>query len=1188
MFTRILYTVTKPMAIGKLVSYFSPASTVTIHDAYRYSVLITLILFLQPLFNHTYYMRMIETAQQIRIGLCSLVYRKSLKLSTSSLIEITNGKIVTIISKDVMLFETMLQFINEVWIGIVQVIAMTYVMYTQIGVPALIGIGFLVLLTPLQGVVAKLTMKTKLKVLARFDERIRLIQEVLSTIQIIKIYTWENYFRKLVDAIRKSEVSKLRIMYYLKVITIALGHMSSKISFYICIVTYTLFHESITAEKAFVVLSCYGGIQHALNIAIPLGIYQFAETKSSVKRIKKFLLSPEVSSEGTSNIYEHTSPTLYTGDKEKRIELYNIQPACVKTTDLSVEVLKGQPILHNINLHLCPGLYAVCGPIGSGKSTLLKALLNDLPVVNGKLNINGSCSYASQDPWLFPGTIRQNILFGLPFEHERYNHIVDICGLRRDFEILPDGDSTLVNDRGLNLSKGQQARVNLARAIYKNADIYLLDSPLSALDATVCKQVFETCFKKFLQKKICIVVMHQVQFLKEVDKILILKDGRLESEGTFGELNTKSIHFGMDTIQDHVQGNEVTEKDGNGSSDVEADETTKLLDDFGIHKEAKKLYAENKKEGKVEWSVYKSYFKLAGGWKTLPFLFILSCLQQTFQTGFDYFISYWINVEENLYVQRWNGTTNSTIYEETLAEKKIIPLFYTILIVSATVFTIANSVYIFILFSLANKRLHNICFWQIIQAPMAFFDLNLSGNILNRFSKDVNVVDEHIPILFFQCIRLSLIVIGIVVSLSIVKIGFLAVSIGFASVLFLCQRIYLPTSRSLKRLDGVTRSPVIGHLNASLEGLTTIRASGVQNILAEQFDKHQDLHSSASYMYLSTNRAFGFYIDMFCVAYSMIIMFSLLLFSPTNAGKVGLALNLAFGLGTLLQFWIRQWTELENQMTSVERILEYRDIQTEDASGSTPENWPNRGCVQYSDVHMKYPKTNQEVLKGMNFIIEPGQKIGIIGRTGAGKTSVISALFRLYDLSEGHIRIGDVDIKSLEIRNVRSKISIIPQNPIIFSGTIRSNLDPNREYDDSSIWRVLDDVGLKTLIMGLDSGLEHKTQDGGSNFSTGQKQLICLARAALRNNKIVVLDEATANIDLQTDILVQETIKKKFGHCTILMIAHKLNTVLDSDKVMVVNNGQIVEFDKPEVLLNDKESNFYYLVSQSGLLKKSS
>ncbi|GJQ66878.1 hypothetical protein Trydic_g7901 [Trypoxylus dichotomus] len=1136
MFVRILYTVTKPMAIGKLVSYFSPASTVTLDDAYKYSFIITFILILQPLFNHTYYMRMMETAQQIRIGLCSLVYRKSLKLSTSSLIEITNGKIVTIISKDVMLFETMLQFINEVWIGIIQVIAMTYVMYTQIGVPALIGIGFLVALTPLQGVVAKLTMKTKLKVLARFDERIRLIQEILSSIQIIKIYTWENYFRKLVDAIRTSEVAKLRMMYYLKVITIALGHMSSKISFYICIVTYTLFHESITAEKAFVVLSCYGGIQHALNIAIPLGIYQFAETKSSIKRIKKFLLSAE-----------------------------EIRKKMLKFIKANLYVYE-QPTFQ----FRYPGLYAICGPIGCGKSTLLKALLNDLTIINGKLNVTGDCSYASQDPWLFPGTIRQNILFGLPFEHERYNHVINICGLKRDLEILPDGDNTLVNDRGLNLSKGQQARVNLARAIYKNADVYLLDSPLSALDATV-------------------VVMHQLQFLKEVDKIFILKDGRLESEGTFDELNMKSIHFGTDTVQDYVQNDEaVTEKDANDSSDVEADESTKLLGDFDIHREAKKLYAENKKEGKVEWSVYKSYLKLAGGWKTLPFLFILSSLQQTLQSGFDYFISYWITVEEDLYVLRWNGTTNSTIYEETLAEKEMIPIFYTILIISATAFTISNSVYIFVLFSLANKRLHNISFSQIIQAPMAFFDANLSGNILNRFSKDVNVVDEYIPLLFFQCIRLSLIVIGIVVSLSVIKIGFLAVSIGFASVLFLCQHIYLPTSRSLKRLDGVTRSPVIGHLNASLEGLTTIRASGVQHILAEQFDKHQDLHSSASYMYLATNRAFGFYIDMLCVAYSMIVMFSLLLFSPTNAGKVGLALNLAFGLGTLLQFWIRQWTELENQMTSVERVLEYRDIQIDDAGGSPVENWPIKGCVQYSDVCMRYPKTNQVVLRGMNFIIEPGQKVGIIGRTGAGKTSIISALFRLYDLSEGRILIGDEDIKSIPLHDVRSRISIIPQNPIIFSGTIRSNLDPNREYDENSVWRALEDVGLKTLIMGLDSGLEHKIHDGGSNFSCGQKQLICLARAALRNNKIVVFDEATANIDLQTDILVQETIKKKFGHCTILMIAHKLNTVLDSDKVMVVDNGQIVEFDEPEVLLNNKDSSFYYLVSQSGLLKRSS
>lgn len=418
--------------------------------------------------------------------------------------------------------------------------------------------------------------------------------------------------------------------------------MSSKVSFYICIVAYTLFNESITAEKAFVVLSCYGGIQHALNIAIPLGISQFAETKSSIKRIKKFLLAPEVNDADSKNIYKNTTPTLYRDGKEKRFDSYNAQTPNVRAVDLSVEVLKNQPILHNINLHFGPGLYAVCGPVGSGKSTLLKALLNDLIIVNGKLNVTGSCSYASQDPWLFPGTIRENILFGLPYDIERYNNVVSICGLKRDFEILPDADSTLVNDRGLNLSKGQQARVNLARAIYKESDIYLLDSPLSALDATVSRQIFQNCVRGFLKKKVCIVVMHQIQFLKEANKILLIKDGRLECQGTFDELCKKGVHFGNDTVEDHARDNEVeSDKEVNGSSDVEADEATKLLDDLSCQKAATKLYTENKKEGKVEWSVYKSYFKLAGGWKTLPFLCILSLLQQSFQSGFEYFITYW-------------------------------------------------------------------------------------------------------------------------------------------------------------------------------------------------------------------------------------------------------------------------------------------------------------------------------------------------------------------------------------------------------------------------------------------------------------------------------------------------------------------------------------------------------------------
>lgn len=385
----------------------------------------------------------------------------------------------------------------------------------------------------------------------------------------------------------------------------------------------------------------------------------------------------------------------------------------------------------------------------------------------------------------------------------------------------------------------------------------------------------------------------------------------------------------------------------------------------------------------------------------------------------------------------------------------------------------------------------------------------------------------------------------------------------------------------------MARSPVFSHLNASLQGLTTIRAFQAQDILTSEFDGHQDAHSSTWYMFLAMSRAFGFWLDLVCLAYiAMVVLSFLFLDLHVFGGNVGLSITQAIGLTGMLQFGMKQSAELENIMTCVERVLEYSRLESEPPlesppGKSPPAPWPKDGKVEFCNVSLSYAPHMPRVLKNVSFKVQPREKVGIVGRTGSGKTSLIMALFRLHEF-EGDILIDDIALRNVGLHQFRSKISIIPQEPVLFSGTIRKNLDPFDEFTDDVLWNALEEVEMKDVVKDLTGGLSWKLAEGGSNFSVGQRQLICLARAIIRNNRILVLDEATANVDPQTDALIQTTIRSKFADCTVLTIAHRLHTVMDSDKLLVMDAGVLVEFDHPHVLLGNKHGFFYRMVKESG------
>ncbi|KAH9634095.1 hypothetical protein HF086_001297 [Spodoptera exigua] len=729
------------------------------------------------------------------------------------------------------------------------------------------------------------------------------------------------------------------------------------------------------------------------------------------------------------------------------------------------------------------------------------------------------------------GSVRQNILFGQPMDRPRYNTVVRRCALDRDFALFPHGDKTIVGERGVSLS-----------GVYKRADIYLLDDPLSAVDAHVGRHLFESCLIGYLRNTTRIL-------------IIILKNGTIAAAGNFDTLSASGLDFA--TLLARDQEEEKPTPDPNAS---EADSETLLQGSFrkrqmSIHSVSSvdnltatappAGEAETRAAGAVGARVYAAYLRAAGHAALVLLMLLVATLAQLLGSASDWWTSYCVifklcHVEENILFFLRLATADG-------------------MVIALVVVSLLRSFMFFSMAMRASTRLHNNMFSAITRAPMRFFHVNPSGRILNRFSKDMGAVDEVLPSALLDVLQIGLSLIGIVVVVAIVNYWLLVPTVAIGFVFYGLRIFYLSSSRSIKRLEGVTRSPVFSHLNASLQGITTIRAFGAQEALIREFDNHQDLHSSAWYLFIASSRAFGFWLDLVCVIYIAMVTLSFLVFGQSESGgNVGLAITQAMGLTGMFQWGMRQSTELENQMTSVERIQEYSNIESEPPLQSEPEkkpppSWPEAGRIEFKHVFLYYVPSEPAVLNDLSFVVQPKEKVGIVGRTGAGKSSLINALFRLATI-EGEIIIDGRETSQLGLHELRSQLSIIPQEP----------------------------VELKEAVTELPAGLSSRMSEGGGNFSVGQRQLVCLARAIVRRNRLLVLDEATANVDPQTDALIQTTIRSKFAECTVLTIAHRLHTVMDSDKVLVMDAGRMVEYDHPHMLLQNPDGILRGMVDQTG------
>ncbi|XP_017337542.1 multidrug resistance-associated protein 4 isoform X1 [Ictalurus punctatus] len=1179
----------QPVFLGKLIQYFEnydPNNMDALYEAYGYAAGMSLSTVALALMHHLYFFNVQRAGMRFRIAMCHMIYKKALCLNSVAMGKTSTGQTVNLLSNDVHKFDEVTIFLHFLWVGPLQAVAVVFLLWQEIGPSCLAGMAVIIFLLPLQSLFGKLFSKFRNATAVLTDSRVCTMNEVVSGIRIIKMYAWEKPFAALINDLRKKEIAKIMSSSYLRGLNMASFFAASKIIQFVTFTVYVLVGNTITASRVFMAVSLYTAVRLTVTLFFPAAIEKVSEASISIRRIKKFLLLDELVKHNV------TIPQ----DENKEVSVVVQDLICYWEKSLDV------PTLQNISFSLKMGqLLTVIGPVGSGKSSLLSTILGELPQDKGVVKVTGNLTYASQQPWMYPGTIRSNILFGKELQPQRYEKVLKACALKKDMEVLREGDLTVIGDRGATLSGGQKARVNLARAVYEDADIYLLDDPLSAVDAEVGRHLFDHCICGILKKKTRILVTHQLQYLKAADHILVLKEGHIVVQGTYKELLRSGVDFTSLLKKDE-------EEDQTLRTGTIESSRSRTLSQNSVHSgtssvvsdkdEADQLPAEpvqtmsdeSRTEGKIGVRIYLKYLTAGVNVLVLLILVLLNLFAQTSYILQDWWLAYWATEQGKLNVLNQNLTFTNSInisLNQNVTQKLSTEYYlgiYSGLTVATVLFGFTRSLIMFKALVCSAQTLHNRMFNCILRTPVHFFDINPTGRILNRFSKDIGHIDSMLPLTFVDFIQVFLQIVGVIAVATSVIPWILVPVLPLLIVFLFLRRYFLQTSRDIKRLEATTRSPVFSHLSSSLQGLSTIRAFKAEERFQQTFDSQQDLHSEACFLFLTTSRWFAVRLDGMCSMFVTITAFGcLLLRNSLEAGSVGLTLSYAVTLMGMFQWGVRQSAEVENLMISVERVVEYTELENE-ASWETqkpPSEWPSQGLITFDQVNFSYSSNGPLVLKNLTVMFRPKEKVGIVGRTGAGKSSLISALFRLAE-PQGKIYVDGVLISDIGLHDLRQKISIIPQDPVLFTGTMRKNLDPFKEYSDKDLWNALEEVQLKSVVEELPGKLETILAESGSNFSVGQRQLVCLARAILRKNRILIIDEATANVDPRTDDLIQKTIREKFQECTVLTIAHRLNTIIDSDRILVLDGGRIHEYDEPHVLLQNKDGIFYKMVHQTG------
>ncbi|KAK6454241.1 P-loop containing nucleoside triphosphate hydrolase protein [Scheffersomyces xylosifermentans] len=1170
---------------------------------------------------HQYFQRAFDLGMKIKSSLTSVIYNKALVLSNETKQESSTGDIVNLMSVDVQRLQDLVQNLQIIWSGPFQIFLCLYSLYGLIGNSMWAGVAIMIIMIPLNAVIARVQKRLQKTQMKNKDERSRLISEILNNIKSLKLYGWEQpYLQRLNHVRNEKELKNLRKMGIFSAFT---NFTWTLAPFLVSCSTFAVFvltqkDKSLSTDIVFPALSLFNLLSFPLAV-VPMVITNIVEAQVAIARLTKFLTGTELQSDAVVKA-----------------------PRVTKVGDTAVSITNGtflwskakgdqnyKVALSNINLNAKKGhLDCIVGRVGSGKSSIIQAILGDLYKLDGEVTIHGKTAYVSQVPWIMNGTVRDNILFGHKYDAEFYQHVLKACALTVDLKILPKGDKTEVGEKGISLSGGQKARLSLARAVYARADVYLLDDPLSAVDEHVGKHLTDHVLgpNGLLKTKCKILATNSIKVLSIADTLNLVSDGRLIEQGTYDDIikqeNSKIRQlieeFGKkkETSPSSEESSKKNDKSETGAEELKDDVDLANLDsdsDFECGSlrrasdaslipdeerdveeepvevdEETKARKEHLEQGQVKWEVYKEYANACNPFNVIVFL----------STAV---LSLTMNVASSVWLKHWSEVNTRYGYNPDIV--KYLGIYF-LLGIGFSAATLIQNIFLWILCTIqGSKKLHNKMAVSVLRAPMSFFETTPIGRILNRFSNDVYKVDEvlgRVFSMFFANSIKVMMTIG-VICFSTWQFVFLILPLLVLYVYY--QQYYLRTSRELRRLDSVSRSPIFANFQESLTGVSVIRAYGQEGRFKFLNESRVDRNMSAYHPAINANRwlavrleFLGSVIILGAAGLSILTLKS----GHLTAGLVGLSVSYALQITQSLNWIVRMTVEVETNIVSVERIMEYSRLTPEAPEiiedHRPPQEWPQQGEIKFNNFSAKYRPELDVVLKNINLHIKPREKIGIVGRTGAGKSSITLSLFRIIEAFEGQIDIDDLDTSSIGLADLRHKLSIIPQDSQVFEGTIRSNLDPTGEYNDEQIWNALELSHLKEHVLKMyadrdteseiPTALDVKLSEGGSNLSIGQRQLMCLGRVLLKmtTSNILVLDEATAAVDVETDQILQQTIRSEFKDKTIITIAHRLNTILDSDRIIVLEKGEVAEFDTPANLLKNKDSLFYSLCEQGGFV----